>query len=243
MRTEDFTKDVLSQIKDQKITPRPHWQYSLKNYGLWFLACLSTILGALAVTVIIFILTDCDWDVFTYLDHNFWYQVIISLPYLWLASLMLLVAVIFYNLRHTKGGYRYGAYKIIGFSILVSVLLGIIMFYGGLGSQINEGLTSRLPMYGRLVRTNRNLWAYPEHGLLAGNIKLINGDQGFIVEDLNGMMWMVATDTQTIWDCCGGRVATNTVIKMIGKKQGDHNFRAKNIRPWKKSPPPRPSVK
>jgi len=121
--------------------------------------------------------------------------------------------------------------------------LGLIMFYGGLGSKINEGLTRRLPMYGRLVRTNRHLWAYPEHGLLAGNIKLINGDQGFVVEDLNGVMWVVATDTQTIWDCCGEQAATNTVIKVIGQKQGDNNFRAKHIRPWKKLPPPRPPMK
>lgn len=239
MITEDFTKDVLSQLKDQKITPRPHWQYSLKNYGLWFLACLSTVLGALAVTTIIFILTDHDWDVLRYLDRSLFADIFISLPYLWLASLCLLLIIIFYNLRHTKGGYHYEAYKIISLSVLISVLLGIIMFYGGIGEEIHEGLMMRSSIYGRLVQTNRNLWAYPEQGLLSGNIKLINGDQGFIIEDLNGVMWVVATDTQTVWDCCGGHVATNTVIKVIGQKQGNNNFRAKNIRPWRKPPPVR----
>lgn len=233
--TEDFTKDVLSQIKDQRLAPRPRWQYSLKNYLLWCLVCLATVLGALAVTTIIYILTDYDWDVFKYLNHSLWYQIFVTLPYLWLASLTLLLVTIFYNLRHTKGGYHYEAYKIISLSVLISVLLGTIMFCSGFDSEIHEGLLERFPLYGRLVQTNRDVWVYPEQGLLAGHIIIFNDDQGFTLEDLHGNTWLVATNSQTIWDCCGGRpAATNTVIKLIGTKQGDKNFKAKNIRSWNK---------
>ncbi len=234
MITEDFTKDVLSQIKDQKISPRPRWQFSLKNYLLWFLVFLATGLGALAVTTIIFLLTDYDWDVLSYLHCKAWSQIFVVLPYLWLVSLTFLLLTIFYNFRHIKGGYHYEAYKIIAASVSLSVLLGVIMFFCGIDSEIHERLMGKFPFYSRVVQTNRNLWIYPEAGLLAGSIKTINGDQGFFIEDLHGNIWMVATDTQTIWDCCDGRPATNTIIKIVGKKQGDNNFRARDIRRWNK---------
>jgi uncharacterized membrane protein len=239
MMTEDFTKDVLSQIKDQKLAPRPRWQFTLKNYLLWALVGLATILGALAVTTIIFILTDYDWDVFVYLNRSFLVHVLMALPYLWLASLTLILVTIYYNFRHTKGGYHYEPYKIIGLSVFASLVLGTIMFWCGLDSEIHECLVDRLPLYGHLVQTNRDLWIYPEHGLLAGHITLFNDSQGFVFQDLHGTVWVVATDTQTIWD---NRLhpATNTIIKLIGERQDAQHFRVRNIRPWNNRLPNEP---
>ena len=86
------SKKVLKTIEEKKITPKPRWHFVLKNYVFWFFLAITTFIGALAVTAVLFMLLDYDWDVFEYLDRGLFEHIFISIPYFWLAVLFLQVS-------------------------------------------------------------------------------------------------------------------------------------------------------
>ena len=51
---------IIEELKKQGIESRPRWQFLLKRWTLWLVAILSTIIGGIAVAVIIFTFVDFE---------------------------------------------------------------------------------------------------------------------------------------------------------------------------------------
>ncbi len=231
MKTEEFAKNIMDRVADRHLTPKPRWNFLLADAALWVGAALTTALGALAIAVVIFILTDHDWDVYRYLDRGPIEHFFASLPYLWLVFLALFVLAARYNFRHTRRGYRYETWVVTAASVVISLTLGASMYAAGLGQELHEYFSDALPLYERLVYTKNDIWIYPEKGLLSGRIDRLDDVRGFILTDFRGREWRVIDGPNIIWER-QLRPDAGVLVKLIGVQDGAGVFTAEIVRPW-----------
>ena len=66
-----ISEKILDKIKQQHIIPKPRWQFLLKDYLIWAVFVIATIIGSLSVGIIIHLLVDFDWTAYKYLDKGF----------------------------------------------------------------------------------------------------------------------------------------------------------------------------
>jgi len=230
MADEKFSNNIIQQIGEQKLVPRPRWRFLLKNGVLWSLTAGSTVLGGFAVATICFIIVDHDWDVFEYLDRSLFEHIIASLPYLWFAALVLLVFAIRYNFCHTKRGYRYSAGMVVAISIGGSMLLGVLLVAAGFDAHLHNFFLKQVPLYEQLTYTKDDVWIYPEKGLLSGRVLMLNNGFGFSLSDWRGRIWNVRIATDI--DDKPVQISPGMRVKLIGRIEGPGMFEAKIVRPW-----------
>lgn len=228
----ELSKNILKKIKQQAIKPIPRWKFLLKNYGKWAGFALFVLMGSVSISVVIFMLTDHDWDIYRYLDKSFFEYLLLSIPYFWFLLLSVFVTFAWYDLEKTKAGYKYGFLKIGLVNILLSVVLGIVFFYAGLGIKIDKIFADNLPYYQNIHQYARpDIWENPDRGLLVGKITKTIDENNFRVEDPGKNSWVV-----NCLNCIfRNRVANleGAMVKIMGKKIDDGNFQATEIRPLK----------
>jgi len=226
----DKVEKIFENIKEKKVKPKARWFFLAKDYCIWGIFAAATILGSLAISVIIFFLTDSDWDLYKYLDKSFWGYVLLSLPYFWLVILAGLAWLAYFNYKHTRKGYLFNPYLVVFASIATSVVLGWGLFANGMGEKIDEILESNFTYYTGVEEHKKEFWSNPESGLLAGEIKEVEEEE-ILLEDFNGKEWQVETDDAQWKKSVSGEAGEN--VKIIGETEGDETFKAQEIRPWK----------
>ncbi|MDD5731841.1 MAG: hypothetical protein PHU42_03040 [Patescibacteria group bacterium] len=229
---KDISQNILKKIKQQDVHPIPRWKFLLKNYGIWVIFSLVVLLGGLAVSVVIFMLTDRDWTIYRYLNKSFWEYLLISIPYFWFFLISIFLVFAWYDIKKTKTGYRYSFTKIGAISILSSIILGILFFYAGLGVRIDKIFADNLPYYQNIHHYSRpGVWQNPQSGLLVGEVEDIQGDGSFHIRDLENTNWLINC-LNCIWS--GGLVGEpGMLVRLVGQEMGDHIFQVSEIRPWK----------
>lgn len=185
---------ILARIKTNKISPKPRWQFLLKNYVVWSAGILSLIIGAAAVSVLIYLFKYNNWDIYDQTHKSLWEFFLLTLPYFWFVFLGLFVFVVYYNLKHTKHGYRYPLYAIILTPIALSVILGSGFFLIGWGEKIDNVLGRQAPLYNHLINRQLAFWFNPEEGRLAGIVVYLaeGGEEIFYLIDPAGDNWKIS---------------------------------------------------
>ena len=225
----NITEKILEKIKEEKIIPKPRWQFLLKNYVLWTAFGASIVVGSLSFAVILNTAFENDWDIYRYLDKNPVIFIFISLPYFWIIFLALILAADYYEYKHTKSGYRYRGYLIVLGSIFISFILGLGFLRLGMGNGIDEFLARNIPYYSGTLKHKKETWSHPEKGLLAGRIKRIIDDRDFNLEDFRGEIWEVR-EGNIVWH---EEPKLEEEVKLIGDKTDNCCvFFAKEIRSW-----------
>src|SRR4030042_1725769 len=231
---KNISNEVLKKIKDNNIKPKPHWYFVTKNYFIWSIFGISIILGSFAFGMVLFIIKQLDWDIYHYTGSSFSKTVFISLPYLWLIFLILFTGVAYYNFIHTKRGYRFKFISILLISLIISITLGIGLYFNGFSERLENVFSEKIPYYNRLVYSFEKQWMKPERGLLAGII-IETGlpENNFILMDLDNNRWKIEAG-KAIWK---GKMTPviGLKIKLIGKLIDDSNFKAIEIRSWQQS--------
>jgi len=227
---DKLTDSIINKIKKEKISPAPKWIFLAKDYSIWTLFIMAIIIGGLAFAVILFLLTNNDWDIYKHLDKSFGEYLLLSLPYFWIIFLGLFSIVALYNYKYTKKGYRRSPHLIVGVNILASVIIGTVFFYAGLGLKIENIFADNFPYYRNFTQHKLNVWNNPERGLLSGVITKADNKDSFILKDFKGRMWEIQAGG-AFW---GRRVIfqKGERIKIIGKKKSNSIFSARQIRPW-----------
>ena len=221
---------ILNKIKEEKIKPISRWKFIAKDCFVWSGLGLSILIGSLSVSVIIFLLTDNDWDIYKNLEKSFGEYIILSFPYLWIVVLGAFLGISYLNYKHTKKGYRHNPLLITSLGILASIILGSIFFYSGLGLKIDRIFSNNFSHYETMLHYRKNFWMNPERGLLAGRIISVNSSDEFQVRDLRREDWKIEGEG-IIWR--GDAVPQEgRVVKIIGNKKEGNIFIAKEVRPW-----------
>lgn len=223
---------IIEEIKNRGIAPKPRWHFLLKRSVLWSLTAISTALGGIAVAVIIFIFIDNDAGARAYLNESIFMDLLETIPYLWFGTLLLIIGITQYAVRHTKFGYRYTTIRIVGVVIVSSVLLGIALNTLEVGERVQDFLALKVPYYKELVSTSKDVWSRPEKGLLGGNITDVISSEEFKLTDFQSKDWLIDSGQIEITD--GTIIKPGSIIKIIGTKEDSTTFRAVKILLWNK---------
>ena len=229
----NFGEKVLQKIKKECICPKPRWQFLLKDYFVWLVFLISLFLGSIAFCVMLHVLFTNDWDLYQYLHTSFAGHILVSIPYLWLVFLALFVSIAYYNFKYTKSGYRHETYFIVGLSIVGSLFLGTFLHTLGAGEKVENFVAESVPEYEKLTccSARKDIWVQPTHGLLAGEIVNIVDERNFELKDFFGSAWHVQESDDTL-EYEPLLIQPGESVKIIGEKQMDFVFWAREIRPW-----------
>jgi hypothetical protein len=224
-----FENKLLTKIKDEKINPKPRWQFLLKNYTVWLAGLISLLIGAAAISVMIYLFKFNDWEIYDQTKKTFLEFFILTLPYYWFIFLGLFVFILFYNFKHTEKGYRYSTILLIGASVILSIVLGTIFYFAGLGEAIDNILGRQAPFYDQVINRHIDFWSQPKEGRLSGLVISTTDDGKFILIDRGREQWLVSTENSEQYE--GAVAVVGQPIRLLGEETGDHAFKASEILP------------
>jgi len=230
-----FDRDLIAKIKEEKISPKPRWHFLLKNYVVWTIGGLALLIGAASVSVLTYLLKNNDWGVRQAVHKSWGEFLLLTLPYFWLLFLGLFILIIYYNVKHTKRGYRYPIWSIIVASILASVVLGEGLFLAGLGEKIDSVLGRHAPFYAEFMNPQLDFWSNPEEGRLVGLPIESLGDDRYLLVDRNQKEWkiIVASSTDNNFFKLASRAEDMPPlpVRLIGEQISDQEFEVKRVMP------------
>jgi hypothetical protein len=229
MKNDNFVQDVLKTIQDKNIKPKAKWEFIVRNWLVLFVGLIFLIIGSLAFSVIIYLLKNNDWDLRMQIGHSLISFVLLSLPYLWLIFLIIFIAIIYYDFKHSKKGYRYDWKIVVGSIVLISILFGILLYNVGVGQAIEDTLTNKVPLYQKMMQHRTDMWQRPEKGILPGTIIKVKSDKLFILKDLRNKEWNVQLETDFI--PMKALIQPGEKVKVMGEEINKDSFKAIQIRP------------
>lgn len=228
MKNKNLANQILNKIKKREIKPKPRWEFLLKDSVIWLLVIFALIIGSFATSVIIYMFDNNQWDLYKEITDSFFAFVFVTLPYFWLIILGIFVYFIYYNFRHTKGGYKYRAYSVIITSIFISIVLGFIFYNMGLAHAIDRVFEQKAPLYRQVINNRKIIFTKPERGILPGRVIKIISPEEFKLIDLHSREWQIIKHEMII----GLPVKEGQSLILLGEKVTDDIFIAENIRPF-----------
>jgi hypothetical protein len=233
IRDESLTSRVLHRIHSEHITPRPRWEFLLKNYIFWGIGVLSVLLGALSVSAIIFEVSHTEWEL-AFLTHPTFVDFFLdAAPFLWMLTFVLFIFIGYHVVRRTNYGYRYPLSIIAIGSVCMSLTLGVGLYAVGCGELIEEASEAYTSFHPSVVAKEYDWWATPSRGLLGGSVVSAATDfSSFDLLDFNGNVWHVEGADLRTPDITA--VARGGVVRVIGLPTAGTStvFHACFVFPW-----------
>lgn len=232
---EKFIERGLEKIREEKIVPTARWKFETKNFLWWLALGVSVLAGGISISILVFLVTQLDWQIYAHLGDSFWETFLIMFPHVWFLLMAFFVFFSYRNLRNTKKGYRLEWFFVWGAIVGGSVLLGLVFYFSGASEKLNQVFASSVPGYEKVIHTKEDQWSQPEKGLLSGEIISKQTEEGTEVLNLKTFQdedWQVSIDSQTV---VRGKVdlQEGEEIKVIGKQKEQKNeFQAQEVRPW-----------
>lgn len=224
---KNFGEEILHKIKDENIQPKPKWQFLLKNYVVWGMGVFSLFFGSISMSLIFFMLRYNNWEVYGRADSDFWEVIFLAVPLFWIACLTLFTVVVWYNVKHTKTGYRYSPVLIIAVVIVASVIFGGIFFAVGVDEKIDDVLGRRAPFYNQIINPHIDFWFSPAKGRLTGLIVAQTNIDQYTLVDQGKNEWQVLT--QNTKKNSEAELKIGRPARLLGLVQSDHIFVAKEV--------------
>ncbi len=234
------SEKVLKKIEEGKVTPKPRWWFVARRYSVWTVAVVSLVLGSLAFSLILYLLTNQDWNLRPTAGHHFLSWLLLSLPYAWIVFFLLFLAVIYFNFRQFKKGYKYPAYLVIITACVTVVLFGSVAAGLGLHRRLHTLFVNSMPFYQTIFDARVNAWERPQAGFLAGQITA-GLDDGFSLRDFRRQDWDVTMNSQTKLED-ELELVVGEEVKIIGQEIGPSVFSAQEIRGWERDERPGPNA-
>lgn len=231
MSNSKLKNQIMDKICANAIKPKSKTNFILKESVIWIICLLTLIVGSLATSVIIFLIQNNDWDIYTNLNDNILEFTILTIPYLWIIILVFLISILSKGINHTNKCYKINPVTLLSVTIALSSIFGSILFYQGVGYQIDSTLNSTSPIFHKLLNHNARTWSQPELGFLAGQIHKLNSNQEFNVIDLNKKDWFIVVKNKHATTTY--RLKIGQRVRLIGKPNNDNTFIASKIMPTK----------
>jgi hypothetical protein len=210
---ETLEKRVLDKIETGEVTQKPRSYFIVKNVLMWSLAACAVVLGALAVSGIIFRLHNIPLLLPMGADMPGPRTIVLLVPFLWIGLLGLFAYFAYREVRATDKGYRYKLSTIILLLIVISGALGFVLYGVGSGRTLDKMASHHVPFHRDLDEFQDRVWLMPEHGFLVGSIESISGD-----------VLTVMTRDNTVWTVLLGDTIDDALLRLAteGGKIGIH---------------------
>lgn len=230
MTHQNISERVFNTIKERGITPKPKWQFLLKNSLLWVVAIGTIFLGAISFAILVFLFQNNDWDFYQYIHQHLISFLVFSLPFLWMGLFLMFIFLAQYQMKRTKHGYRYSLKYLFGIVLFFTMFLGIIFYQIGFGQAIDEKLASSFTLYKEILSNREMRWSQPLEGLLSGTVLSVQTNR-FELKDFQGKTWTITITPQThIFPFF--HIETTDRLRLIGKQINVNTFEAQRIGPW-----------
>lgn len=247
----DLSEKLIEKIKEEKITPKPRWQFLTKDWFFWLMFGLSIIIGGLSFAAIIYFATDNDLVTFYWARQDFLNELLLTLPYIWLGLIAFVAYLATINLSATKTGYHFRSRNVVILSVTSSIIIGLAAYSLGFGSYLDNRFGQALPFYKSLGERRSQFWQQPDADRLAGKIKKID-QSSFELEDFQRKIWIVHLTDRTFW-VSQIKKESGEMVRLLGERKSPTSteFVATGIYPWHRpnfgprpnpfSPPPPPN--
>jgi hypothetical protein len=189
---EKFSRRILNRIEGEHLTPRPRWEFVLRNYVFWILGFLAVLLGAFAFSAGLFEVENSGWRYYAATHSDFQTFFFAVAPFLWVFILVLFLVLGYVNIHRTNNGYRYPLSLIAIGAVLTSVTLGSFFFVFGIGGALEEVVGDHVPFYRPILMQEHAWWVDPTKGLLGGSVVSVAPNAtSFVLQDFHGNLWTV----------------------------------------------------
>lgn len=226
---EDLSNKVLERIDADQITPVPRWRFLLLRALFWLFAILSVVLGSVAVGVMLFLFIGYREHGLFAISHSAT-ELLLMVPYLWIAVLVLFVVIAEASIKHTKKGYKYRLRTIVFASVILSIVFGAILNFIGVGMATHE-LLREIPAYNFVTYDSKDAWNRPDLGRLAGVVVSIQDNNDFSIADFGGRVWrvhLVASTSQGLFV-----PEASSTVRMLGTFESSSSvFIARSVYEW-----------
>ncbi len=225
----EVVQSVLNRIKKEDIKPKSRLSFLIKNYSIWFFGVLSLLVGSLAFSVLIYMEKNNDWQFYKRFNDSLVKFIFTTLSYFWLIAFIIFIVIAYYNLKHTKKGYKHTMSLVISGSLTLTMVLGIVFYNLGISKLIDDELAERTSIYPRFINPRVNMWMQPEKGMLTGAVFYIQDPEVFVLKDLRGKDWNVNYNQAVIFPEV--QLVEGEKINLLGKQLGQMLFEAERIVP------------
>jgi hypothetical protein len=167
---KDFAASIMQKIEAEHITTHSRLRFILHDAAFWTLWFVSALVGAFALSAIVFVLSSSIDQLYWITHDSFLSYATNSIPFVWLFLFAIMCIFAHINLRHTPKGYRHSSSLLILLNLTVTVLLAVIITAAGLGKFIDEEVGKHVPLYVPAQHRQELDWFKPDEGLLIGQV-------------------------------------------------------------------------
>ncbi len=228
MEKNNFDLKILEKIKEEKLKPLSRWYFVWKNYLVWGGSILALLASSAALSVMTYLFKFNDFYLSREINKSALEILLLTLPYFWILFLAAAIFIFYYNIKHTKTGYRYPLWLVAAVAFSLSILLCAIFCSFGWDAKIDEILGRKAPLYEKMLNPHLDFWSNPEEGRLVGLTASDLEDDTFELVDRDGRVWLVAVDTNTEGTTF---VVSGRPVRMLGDKKSKKDFAAHLILP------------
>ena len=225
---------VLARIEEERICPRSRWFFQGRECVVWALWLISIVLGALALAVIFYVGLYIHYAPYEATHQNWLTFIFSALPYLWLGVFMAMAYLAVTELRRTKRGYRYRTAQVLGSSVLLSLLGGLVLHASGLGYALDDALGKQVSTYTSMEKAELKRWQTPDAGRLLGKVESVSvvtaNSSPIIFTDRLQKQW--ALDVSELTSDEVKLLRNNELVRLLGINEGGSNFYACAVLPW-----------
>ncbi len=234
-QNSELKLQVLNKIQEDSVCPHSKWVYSGRECVVWTLWFVTAIFGAVAVAIALFVVMQRQFSFYEATHESFLSFAIEVLPYLWISIFIIMILFAVYNLRHTKTGYRYPLWQILGSSLVLSVAGGTLLHMAGVGFVLDHKIGVFSSHYPSQEKIEEKLWQRPEQGRLVG--ALVIAEKGPITdiiffEDVKGIRY--ETNISELQAIDNELLNTGNKVRILGQMSGmvPPKFHACAVFPW-----------
>lgn len=208
-----LSEQVLHEIECQKIAPIPCWRFQVKEFGLWILIAIVTVLGGFTVAHLIAHILNPEWEFLW--EHSRFGVFLEMAPFFWFILFTGASVGIYRLFRSCSRGYIIPPLSLITGSILVSCGLGYLGYYLGVNRDFDRKVLAGQSALVQEIFNPESIWLHPEAGRLMGTIAEVGAHSNLIIHVETGAQWIILTDAKTT--VRGIDTLTNgTIIKIHG---------------------------
>lgn len=227
---KELVNNILNKIKDRHIKPKPRWVYLVRDCFIWSLGVLSFIAASLIFAVVLYFLIQNDWSLYRRFSQSFVGFIFITLPYYWIVFMAVAIGATYYNIRHTKKGYRFGLPRLTLVSVAAVMVIGSLFYGAGIGEAIDDKLSASVPMYTKYINKRVFYFTNPENGLLAGRITNVRTPEQFEIVDIGRNIWQIEVVSEPKFVPLI-QIREGNKVKIIGKIVDEKKFQAERVMP------------
>lgn len=166
--TKNLLESVFERIEKDQIAPTPRWQFLFHEYFIWGLWAATVLIGAVAVSVMTFVSVSARFAFYEATHESALEFFTDALPFVWALVFISMIGLAYFNIRHTKKGYRYPLWMLALSSLILSLLGGGLLHAAGMGHFIDTKISESMPMVRTWTGMEMEVWQAPENGRMVG---------------------------------------------------------------------------